>query len=497
MPHNNDSVMSVTHPDYDATIDAVLTVRDCIEGNNAIKNGDRAEIYLPNPSDSAPKGTQAALEASAAYKKYKMRAEYDGFPERTESGLLGSLNSTPAIFDDLPSEVEYLIKDSDGNNLPLSEAVEVIQSNLLTVKYHGLLADFNGVDQLDSDGNIRQLTTAESEALGFKATIKHYPRESIIDWDYGIANGKNQLRFVKLSESKSSIDPVTLRRTLIHNQLVLALDEDGLYYQQLIESAEKEEVVGERIYPKMHNKNMDFIPFNFCVDQKNKSASVPKQLGVLYPICLKALSRYQVSADLKESMHLQAQPQRITSGWESGAQYEQFEKMNSKGHKSGSGSVMNLPKNVTLDLLQYNVEGDAMFEYMRENEKQVRALGGQFDTSEADNQAVGIAKLRSEETLSALTNIQTSIEESLKQLVTWCYWFMSDKTDEPETNISLNKEFNKIKLTAQERQAILNEYAQGVIDHEEALRQLEKGGALTTDAETLLNRIMFGSGANS
>ena len=490
---NNESVMSVRHPDYDATIDAVLTVRDCIEGSNAIKNGDRADEYLPNPSDSTPRGAQEISEAAATYNKYKMRAEYDGFPERTESGLLGSLNSAPPVFDDFPAEIDYLIDDSDGNNLPLSEAVEIIQSNLLAVKFHGLLADFNGVDQLDSEGNVRQLTAGESQALGFKATIKHYPRESIIDWDYGLVNGKNQLRYIKVAESKSSIDPQTLRRTLMHNQLVLALDEDGFYYQQLIESTEKEEVVGERIYPQMHNKKMDFIPFNFCVDQKNKSASVPKQLGILYPICLKALSRYQVSADLKESMHLQAQPQRHTSGWDQ-QKFSLYEEMNKEGHKTGSSNIQNYPDGVTLGLLQYNVEGDAMFEYLRENEKQVRALGGQFDTSEADNQAVGIAKLRSEETLSALTNIQTSAEASLTQVSIWCYWYMSDKTDEPELNISLNKEFNKIKLTAQEQQAIANNLMQGVIDHEEALRQLEQGGVLTTDAETLLNRMNFGGG---
>ena len=58
----------------------------------------------------------------------------------------------------------------------------------------------------------------------------------------------------------------------------------------------------------------------------------------------------------------------------------------------------------------------------------------------------------------------------------------------PDIEIKLNKEFNKVKLTPQERKSILEEYNGLLIDKEEALAQLSKGGVLVAEAEDLLSR---------
>ena len=45
MPQHS-NMMDTHHPDYDDTIDEVKTVRDAIEGSNAIKTGKRSSLFL-------------------------------------------------------------------------------------------------------------------------------------------------------------------------------------------------------------------------------------------------------------------------------------------------------------------------------------------------------------------------------------------------------------------------------------------------------------------
>lgn len=487
MPHI--SVMNTHHPDFDNTIDAVHLVRDAIEGSNAVKNGKRSLRYLPDPTSASILDSQDGTEAKARYTAYKIRAEFDGFPARTESGYMGALKSTPPDFKEIPGEIEYLLTDSDGDGLTLEESIEITQANLLEVKFHGLLADFNGLTESDSNDDAPQLTNAQAKTQGLQATIKHYPRESIVDWDYGVVNNQNQLTFVKLTEQTSEINRETLQRTVVENQLVLALDENGDYYQQQITTDNKgKEQISGLLYPENKNGKLKSIPFEIVIDQKIESSSIPKALGILYPICLKAIARYQVNADLKESLNKSAQPTMYSSGWDDSS-WETYKRITKLNHiQTGAGSHIPIPKGSEIGYLEWNADSNGMFKYLAENQKEAKALGARFDTSDAKDEAVGVAKIRSQEELSALVNIQTSIKESYTRAIGWCFLFMSNSTSDPEIEIVLNKEFNKIKLNPQEQAAILNNFTMGLIDKQEALTQLEKGGILTVDAEELLNR---------
>jgi hypothetical protein len=482
------SIMDTHNPDYDKTIDAVHLVRDAIEGSNAVKNGVRSALYLPDPTDVSALQGQDKNDAATRYLAYKSRAEYDAFPGRTESGYMGSLKSTPPSYDNIPPELNYLILNSDGDGLTLNESIEITQANLLEVKYHGLLADFNGLTDNDINDDSAPLTQSQAKALGLEASIKHYPRESIVDWDYGVVNNQNQLTYVKLSEMTSEIDRDTFQRVTVNNQLILALDDDGLYFQKQVTQVDGVDVISEALYPENNSGKMKFIPFEIVIDQKVRSSSVPKALGILYPICLKAIARYQVNADLKEALHRTAQPTSWSSGWTQ-SNFDTYKTLTGRDQISlGSGAHIPLPKDSEIGYLQWDADANGMFKYLEENQKEAKALGARFDTSEAKDEAVGVAKLRSTEELSALINIQTSVTESYIRVMTWCFWFMSTNKNDPEIEIALNKEFNKIKLSPAEQKAILENFNMSLIDKEEALTQLEKGGILTIEAEELLNR---------
>ena len=167
------------------------------------------------------------------------------------------------------------------------------------------------------------------------ASIKHYPRESIVDWQFGMVGDSYGLTYVRLSETITKIDPMSFKRTSVKNQLVLKIDEEGYYYQQTITKKEgDDDQVSAPMYPENNSGKMRFIPFEFVVDQKGNPNKLPLALGILHPICLKAISRYQVNADLKEALHKSAQPTSWSSGWTE-SNYETYKKLTGRSHVGG------------------------------------------------------------------------------------------------------------------------------------------------------------------
>jgi len=478
------NVMDITHSDYQETIDQVYLIRDSIEGSNSIKNGDRSGNYLMDPVDDDSKRQSRSSYVTDKFKNYKMRAEFESFPAKTESGYMGSLSSTLPEYAEIPSAIEYLMDDSDGNGLSINESIEITQANLLEVKYHGLLADFSVLD----DADIQPLTAKQADDMGLKATIKHYPRETILDWDYSLFDGKKMLSFVKVQENSSYVDKGTFKTVTKERQLVLGLNDKQQYYQQSItKDDEGKEVIGEPVFVSNNSGVMNFIPFEFVIDQKIKSMDIPRGFGILYPICLKAIYRYQVSADLKESIHRTAMPTSYSTGWTT-AKYESYKKMTGKETICiGSDSHIPLPDGAEIGYLQWDADSNAMFKYMEINQKEAKAMGARFDTSDARDETVGVAMLRSSEELSALINIQSAVESAYIKVLGWCFDFMSRVDSNMKIELNLNREFNKIKISPQEQKEIRDNVTMGIYSKIEGLRLLEQGGVLTDEAEIILN----------
>lgn len=462
--------MGIRNEIYNETIDEVRKIRDCVQGEFAIKNSENALTYLPNPNDL----DKTSKESKERYAAYKARAEFDGFTGATLTSLNGAMWSTEPLIE-LPSEVEYLISNSDGDGTSLDQSMALTASNVIQVGYHLLLADYNGN----------------------QAYIKHYPRESVVDWDFDEVNGVNQINFVKLAECFSHVDKETLQRKVETRILILGLDDSGDYYQQKIEVQGGVEVMGEKLYPIWRGGTVKSIPCEIVTDEIAQAGQMPVTFGVLYPIALKAIARYQVNADLKEMIHRNAQPTLVTEGWESG-DGEIYQEMNgSKDFKLGSNGSLNFPKNVTASYLEAKSNDSPLFTYLDVNQKEVRAFGGSFDTSEAVTEAVGVAKIRSAEQLRALVSIANAIESAYTNLISVCYGFMSTKTVTPDFVIELNKEFNTSKLEPTEIQAITNMIGQGNISLEEGLRQLKAGGVLQAEIEVIMQELEMGNGTIS
>ncbi len=454
--------MHIVHGEYEKSRLEVLKIREATEGELAIKTSEQSIVYLPNPND-LDKTSPASLDK---YASFKARAEYDNIASSTLTNLGGAMWSTPPTVE-LPTEIEYMIDNSDGSNLSLLESMEITASNIYQVKFHGLLADFDGVTN--------------------QAGIKHYPRESIVDWDFGVVNGINQLNYLKLVQVNSHVDKRTFKRVTKQDILILGLDESGSYYQQLIEQSDDGlEIVGELEYPELGGATLKSIPFRIVSDSLSKAHSMPKGFGILYPIVLKSIARYQVNADLKKVLHMAGSPTSWSKGWDDES-LSLYRDMTGKEHiEVGVDSHIPLPKDSDIGYLEWNPESGGLFKYLEENQKEIKAFGGNFDTSDGSNEMVGVAKIRNAEQLRAVVNVANSIESAYIDLIEIVFGFMSTKKAMPDYEFSLNKEFEQVKLNPQERTAILNEFTQGLIPRVEALRQMYNGGVSTVDAETMM-----------
>ena len=458
-------------------------IDDCVVGEPALKYGQNQKHYLPSPC--CP--DEDAEVAERRYNRYLKSAEFDGVPSVTLEALLGALSHQPNNYDGIPEGMDYIIDDADGDGLSLDEHIKIAQAELLKMRFCGLLAEYSDLAGMGIGDE--QLTRAQVKQLGLRSSIKYYSRKSILDWNFRRINGVKQLSYVLLSENETRErdgDEGGLVLEDVKSYLILALDEDGNYYQK--KRIETETGWTERFYPETPNGMFNFIPFEFAIQGSYPKGVLPDELGYLLPVCTKSIYRYNMYAAMKESMHFTAAPITWSAGWtEQG--FKLFKDMNGgRDYLSvEAGSHWTLPEGATTGVIETSGDNSPYFTYLDRNAKEIKALGGAFDTDMQDSEQTATATLvNAAERLSVLSSLQSGLEWSYARVI--CYCAMFEGIDQ-DIELKLNREFTSVKLSPQERQQITNEYMQGVISHNEALRQLEKGGVLTVEAEQLLQEI--------
>ena len=458
----------------------IKLMRDSIVGEPALKAKQNQRRYLPSPvcDDADP------TEEAHRYHRYITNAEYDNIPSATLDALQGALSHQPNNYDGVPAQMAYLVDDADGDGLSLDEHVKIAQAELLQMKFCGLLAEYSDLSSLGVGDE--QLTVAQVQALGLRSNINLYPSDSILDWDFKRINGVKQLSYILLREmdTEQNTETFTTEEVLVY--LRLCLDADGKYYQQRMVETSGE--WSEPFYPEMSNgSQFEFIPFEFAVEGNYPKGKIPDSLGYLFAIATKSLARYNVNAQMKEALWFSGAPVSWSSGWDEMA-FKTYKEMTGKDYISaGAGAHVPLPEGAQYGVMDWKAESSAFFTYLDRNAKEIQALGGSFDV-EMDNQdETATAKvIDAAEKMSVLSSMQSGLEKAYNRVISYCAMFEGVNA---VSDIKLNREFMGVKLTPQERDAIRNDYIQGLIGREEALNQLEKGGVLTVKAADLLNNL--------
>lgn len=475
------------HPNYLLSQTAVTRMRDSVGGEDVVK--DKGVIYLPHPCTD-PNINQSD-EQTLRYTSFKLFAEYENVPANTLDTLVGAMFRVPATLE-VDKVDPMLIADADGNGAGLAQSIELTASECLQMRYHGLLAEF--ADLAGEDPT--EITIQEAKDRGLRSTIKHYVREDIVNWSFMVRDGAKQLNLVVLREMELQVFDVMqatasgFTQDPVKSYLLLALDADGEYFQRrFIDSGKpgEEGKWSEPIYPVADGKRLRFIPFEIVYSSERQIGDVPRQLGYIDPISSKSIHRYQVSAWLKEALRLTAQPTSWSKGW-TDQSLLQYKAATGRDHVNlGAGEHIPLFGDAEVGYLTWDADSNPLFKYMDENKKQIIALGGVFSEDGENAETATAASINSAEKKGVLSTLAKNIEESYRRVLGWVAMF--NGTDATDAVVTLSREFVATTLSAQDRGAILLELREGIITRAEALRQLERGGVLTTKAKDLLDEL--------
>jgi len=470
------------HPEYTKMQPFVKAVRTAVLGSPFVKEAEYD--YLPHPSQV----DTSSQSAKARYAQYLAGAEFDEFPKSTIRSWLGKMKFSSAEIT-LPAKLEYLRQSVDNDGTSLTGAIEASASNCLQAKYHVLVADYNGLTGVD----ITQVSKAEVAALNPRATIKQYNRESLVWWDFQRINDAMQLVFVMLREVSLEFDTETFTGKDVESFLILALDENGNYFQQKIvknlTSSGYEE--GEREYVTVRGQMLKWLPVEIVADEEMTPGKLPMDLGYLAPICDLAYVRYRVSAEYKEAIRM-IPPTVNTTGFTE-QNWELFKQMNGREYIAVGIEGNALPEGCVMDVAGGDVAVQGYERYFKDNEAKVRALGGVFPTVDSVNDTATGAIINATDQTSRLMTLAEQLESAWSRALLYCGMFEGlwapDAIEQnlEQVMVKLNKDFAQSKLTDAQVNTILNLQMSGLYPNSEIVAMLVQGGWSVSSAEELIN----------
>jgi len=470
------------HPDYTLMRPNIKAVRDCIEGEPAIKRGRMTYLKHPNMID------QTSPQQLARYDAFLDGAEFDEYPATTLTSMIGQMLEGE-IEAELPEALKYLVDDIDGDGMPLSGATENIYSNNLQVKYHILVADYKGLTNVDAEA----VSLADIKEQNPRAVIKMYNRESLIDWEFKRVNGRMQLSMMVLVEESTERSNLFARRN-VKTYLVLALDENGDYYQQkYVRDTDVYIKDGEPVYIKEPSgAPLKWIPAEIVVDEEWPAGSLPRRPGYLYPTCMMALHRYRQSAAYKEAMFVM-QPTLFSRKW-TAEDMEIFKQLNGRDYIAFGPMVANiLPNEAEIEIVSPEQKFDYFENYFEASDKRARAVGAIIsDPAQGADVTATKSVIDNKNSTAVMSMIVKNTEAALRRVILYCgmlegLWGQDNiEANIEQIQLKLPREFVAVTMTAEEINSVIAALNNRLISLAEAQRKLVAGGFTIGKAEQIL-----------
>ena len=366
------------HPSYSALHQLTLSVRDCIEGELAVKS--RGETYLPYPSDfERLRHENKHAIATIMYNTYKSRAELSSLVTEALFKMSGLVANSACVVE-LPPRMEYLRDQATGDGLTLHNFYAQVVREVLTAGRYGVLTD------PDETG---------------KVLLYGYKSESITNWSLN----DDVLNLAVLKESYlSGGDDFSPEYEDQYRVLRLA---DGIYQSQVYRDDEGQP---DKTASLTTNKRagLPFIPLQpirAVVNGWQLDNPIP-----LHPIAKNVLKAYQLSADYYHYLYNLSKVMLVTQGIDTNK--------DNKPNGFSSTQAVHLPANAQATLLQANPSGiDAIKQAMDDKLEDAKALAMQLHPSSGVEAAAAV-RLKHESQQITLrgvaTNAAQGIENALK-----------------------------------------------------------------------------------
>jgi len=393
------------HGLYSKSLPDWVQVRDCMAGERAIKA--KGEEYLPRLSGMS----------DDEYLRYKKKVHFFGATARVADGLHGAVFSKPPqIAGEVPEQVLDAIRDVDLLGTTLDQfASDVVWDAMLT-NWGGILVDYSK--------DAETVPLAEAEQRGYGAFMKWYQAESVINWRYGLVNGKEKLVMLVLHEPYSEVNPLdqfTEETFSRYRVLRLSLREGGFgeYVQDIYDDQVSMDTPVERDIPiRIRGEALYHIPF-YPVPGK-----LPEK-AMLLDLSFLNIGHYQESADYQNGKHYTSIPTPIATG----CYPETDENGNAKPTFIGGTKFLHFNNEsgapIDVRFLEFSGQGmKALRDGINLTESQMAIMGAHIITAEkkgVESAAVaGIHRAGENGVLGAFTrNVSEQITKAVRMFLYW------------------------------------------------------------------------------
>lgn len=304
--------MSITtlHPLYEKRSSQWKVIRDCVEGEDAIKMA--GETYLP----------RACGISDARYHAYMQRARWNNYLAQNLDGLHGLIfRRDPIVTEKTDGMLKSgMLSNIDRKGTSLYQFASDTVYDVMQTSFGGYLVD---LPQAKGPVNLE-----EKEKLGIRPYLRFYPAESIINWGYINKDGIEKLAYVVLQEEVENYESDEFSHNSVVQYRVLDI-RSGQYVQRIFNIVESDKdgkgvKYNETVIPVVvQGKSINYIPFFMLPGDKPEKP-------MFYDLAMCNIGHYQKSADYENGVHLTT----IPTGYVTGHRQVEYE--------DGSKEIVNL-----------------------------------------------------------------------------------------------------------------------------------------------------------
>lgn len=446
--------VDATHPEFDAMLPKWIKVRDCIEGDEAVKAKGTEYLAALTSQD------MMTMQGETDYAAYRDRALFYDAPDRTAKALAGAiLRKIPDV--NWPEGKKDLLKDITREGDSLNELVGTVVEESVGLSRIALLVDA-------VDGGLPFITT--------------YYASQITNWEEDTINGRKVPVRIHLKEESLVADPdnefgwktSTQYRVLLLGFVVGDGEEIGnepVYIQEVwTRPNDKGEFVKtETIIPTMiGGRTLSEIPIEIINPSRTGlSPEKPPILG----LCNIALSHYRNSADLEHGRHWTALP----TAWAAGFPTKDDDGKTVTFLVGAEAAWITEEPQARAGYLEFSGKGlGHIAEGMASKERLMAVLGARMlEEQKTGVEAAEAIKLRQGGEQSVLARISGVVSEAFTKTLQRLHLWLSPS--ETEVGLVLNSDFNFSGITPQELTALVQAMQSGSMSWNTFFWNLQRG----------------------
>lgn len=432
-------------------------VRDCLDGQDAIKRRRWDYVPMPNSWDESP-------ENKSRYTNYVQRGVFMNFTQRTLHGMVGAVFGKDAIAT-LPDELLPLYDNVDGSAVTLDQQAKQVLSDVMGPGRCGLLADFPVMD--------RPISRKELSDGRIRPTIQFYFAEQVINWRYEVVNGMRRLAMVVLKEEYVTEDDGFKAETADQYRVLRMVGDE--YIVTLYKKTASGGVEKSTHTPKQANgKPFDYLPFEFVGARNNDGGIDPAPLSDMANL---NIAHFRNSCDFEEMVFMLGQPTPVITGLD---QHWLDEVLGGRV-VLGSQKALTLPENCDAFLLQID-ESQLALSAMEHKERQAVALGARLVQQQTVARTAKEAGIEEASEQSLLLSAAKNVNSAYKRVLTSASRFLMTVIPK-DIGYTLNTDFDILRLDSAGRAQLLAEWQRGAITFPEYRSILRRAGVATMDDE--------------